>query len=264
MKNLQERKKNIRLIVTDLDDTVLRPDNSVSAYTASVFERCRKKGILTAIATARLDISAKAEAQSLRPQIRIVSNGGMVLAEDRTLFFHGMGIGTTNRLLESLLQAGAQSIVTGCKNISYWNSGRISTSRTLRDAVYHSYAEPLTEQACQILFTLDDKMKVRHLQELFPELSWISYRNGRHAVLCSGASKAAALLETAAFYGIAPKETAAFGDDEGDREMMRLSGLSVAVENAIACVRQEADEIAESNAEDGVARYIEREILGGP
>ncbi len=260
-KNLQEIKRKIRLIVTDLDDTAVRPDNSISAYTAGVFETCRSRGILTAIATARLAISAKAEAVSLKPQIQIVSNGGMVLADGKTLFFHGMGRETTNRFLQSLRRTGAESIVTGCEKISYWNSDRIHASRTLREAVYNSYEAPLKEEACQILFTLDDRTKVMRLQKEFPKLSWITYRNGRHAVLADGVCKAKALVETAAFLGISTEETAVFGDDEGDREMMRICGLSVAVENAIDSVKEEADEVAGSNAQDGVAHYIEREIL---
>ena len=43
----------IKLIVTDLDGTLLRADKTVSEYTASVFERCRDIGIKIVFATAR-------------------------------------------------------------------------------------------------------------------------------------------------------------------------------------------------------------------
>lgn len=45
----------IRAAVFDLDGTLLRTDKSVSAYTLEVLERCRKKGILLGIATARAE-----------------------------------------------------------------------------------------------------------------------------------------------------------------------------------------------------------------
>ena len=43
----------IRMILTDLDHTLLRQDGSISGETLHVLEECRAKGILFAIATAR-------------------------------------------------------------------------------------------------------------------------------------------------------------------------------------------------------------------
>ena len=43
----------IKLIATDLDNTLLRRDKTVSEYTADVFQRIRNRGILIAFATAR-------------------------------------------------------------------------------------------------------------------------------------------------------------------------------------------------------------------
>ena len=45
--------KTIKLIVTDLDGTLLRSDKTVSDYTASIFSRCSKAGIKIVFATAR-------------------------------------------------------------------------------------------------------------------------------------------------------------------------------------------------------------------
>ena len=44
---------SIKMIVTDLDNTLLRRDKTVSDYTAHVFRRVRERGILIAFATAR-------------------------------------------------------------------------------------------------------------------------------------------------------------------------------------------------------------------
>ena len=44
---------NIKLIVTDLDNTFLRHDKTVSDYTVQVFQHIRNRGILIAFATAR-------------------------------------------------------------------------------------------------------------------------------------------------------------------------------------------------------------------
>lgn len=43
----------IKLVVTDLDNTLLRRDKTVSDYTVTVFERLRERRVLVAFATAR-------------------------------------------------------------------------------------------------------------------------------------------------------------------------------------------------------------------
>lgn len=43
----------MRAIITDLDRTLLRTDKSLSAYTCAVLKKCREKGMLLMVATAR-------------------------------------------------------------------------------------------------------------------------------------------------------------------------------------------------------------------
>ena len=49
----------VKMILTDLDHTLLRQDGSISDHTLRVIDRCRKKSILFAIATARYRIGAE-------------------------------------------------------------------------------------------------------------------------------------------------------------------------------------------------------------
>lgn len=52
----------------------------------------------------------------------------------------------------------------------------------------------------------------------------------------------------------------AFGDDENDYEALKYCGKGIAVANAIPMIREIADDITESNNDDGVARYLAREF----
>ena len=51
--------KMVRLILSDLDHTLLRQDGSVSDETLRVLDACRKQGVVFAIATARYWIGAE-------------------------------------------------------------------------------------------------------------------------------------------------------------------------------------------------------------
>lgn len=252
---------DVRMVAADLDDTLVRSDKSLSAYTCQVFRRCREQGILTAFATARLSVSTKREQELLAPDFRIVSGGAQVLEGERTVLYEGIGAEVTDAFLARLARLGAQGVYAGCRERVYTNSGDYLRTRTLRDSVFRRFDEPLGEEACQIFFRLEDWREEMRLREAFPMLDWILYRDGTCAAVKKGVSKAAALRKTAALCGISPEQIAAFGDDEGDMEMLRMCGVGVAMGNALPQVKRAACYVTGTNDEDGAARFLERYVL---
>lgn len=67
-----------------------------------------------------------------------------------------------------------------------------------------------------------------------------------------------AMLETV---GVDRSGAIYFGDDNDDIEPIKNCGTGVAVSNAVDEVLEAADHITESNDMDGVARYIEKNLL---
>jgi len=61
--------------------------------------------------------------------------------------------------------------------------------------------------------------------------------------------------------GISVTDAVYFGDDNDDIAALRNCGIGVAVANAIEAVKEAADVVVENNDEDGVAKWIERELL---
>ena len=62
-------------------------------------------------------------------------------------------------------------------------------------------------------------------------------------------------------FGVSPSDAVYFGDDNDDIEPIKNCGLGVAVSNAINHVLNAADIIVDSNDMDGVAKFIEENIL---
>ena len=71
-------------------------------------------------------------------------------------------------------------------------------------------------------------------------------------VMERGANKGTALHKVQELLGISKEETAAFGDNHNDLEMLAEAGDSYAVANAREEVKQEARFVIKSNNEDGV------------
>jgi Cof subfamily protein (haloacid dehalogenase superfamily) len=75
------------------------------------------------------------------------------------------------------------------------------------------------------------------------------------------AEKAAALKVVCEHLGVAMDEVIAMGDSESDLEMLRISGLGIAMGNGADVVKETANDVAPSNNDDGVAWAVEKFLL---
>ena len=85
---------------------------------------------------------------------------------------------------------------------------------------------------------------------------WYNMEIGR-----KGTSKASALLYLMDLLGVKREELMACGDSMNDAKMIQLAGIGVAMENGCAEIKEMADYVTESNAEDGVAKAFRRFVL---
>ena len=61
--------------------------------------------------------------------------------------------------------------------------------------------------------------------------------------------------------GFGTESIIAFGDDFADIGMLELCGLGVAMGNAIEEIKEKADIVIGSNDEDGIAVFLENEMI---
>ena len=67
-----------KLLLFDLDGTLLRSDKSISEHTLSVLQKCRKKGLMLGVATSRSEQNSMTFLSKLLPDILISSGGALV------------------------------------------------------------------------------------------------------------------------------------------------------------------------------------------
>lgn len=85
-----------------------------------------------------------------------------------------------------------------------------------------------------------------------------STNNGLIEIMPLGISKASGVAEVAAPLGITARDIVTFGDMPNDVPMLAWAGHGVAMGNAHPDALAAADEVTGTNAEDGVARVLER------
>ena len=67
-----------KLLLFDLDGTLLRSDKSISERTLSALKQCRKRGILIGVSTSRSEQNSMTFLNELMPDILISSGGALV------------------------------------------------------------------------------------------------------------------------------------------------------------------------------------------
>ena len=61
--------------------------------------------------------------------------------------------------------------------------------------------------------------------------------------------------------GLTIDDCIAFGDDINDMEVIKGSGIGVAMGNAVNQIKEIADFVTKTNEEDGVAHFLEKNLL---
>jgi len=80
-------------------------------------------------------------------------------------------------------------------------------------------------------------------------------------VMNTGVSKGEGLRTALQCRGLAPEQVLACGDEENDLPMFNVAGFSAAPSNASEKVREAADFVFGSNAEEGLAAFLEERFL---
>ena len=252
----------IKLILTDLDHTLLRQDGSISDETLSVIKECRSRGILFAIATARYWIGAEKYIDLLKPDFEITTDGTLIHSNNECLYSCEFTEKETNRIVRSLLEAVPESEITVAHGKTvYWNSQHIAESEKLHKAVFNDYSTELTVRANKIVAELREDTLAKKISKEIGCRLLCSRGEQWYSFLPSGSGKTEAIKALSKITGIDIKDIAAFGDDSNDVEMLKFCGRGVAVANAVPEALDAADEITLSNDEDGVAHWLKENCI---
>jgi len=251
----------MKLIITDLDNTLLRSDKSISPYTVQILEKCRTKGWLIAFATAR-GRAVSRFVETIKPDI-IIANGGATVTVNGEVIYRDLLSEEDVQIILSMSQA----FTNGTALISVEND----------DGYYCNFVPDDPDR--KAVFTYDDFYNFRApAYKVSPELESDEWAESIEKACknCSllnfagekwrrfaarDSSKETAIKALTDHLGISLNDVIAFGDDYNDLGMLKMAGTSVAVANAIDEVKQVADYITESNNDDGVAKFLEKMIL---
>lgn len=256
--------ENCKLLLFDLDGTLLRSDKTISPMTLQMLRKCRKKGILIGVSTSRGEQNALSITEALQPDILVASGGALVKYNNEYIYKAEFSKEETRRMIAAARTVcGADCEITiDTIDSHYWNY-KISPKQqdqSWGDSIYTDYKD-FEECSLKMCVEIFDDNQAKRLQELLQDCDCIRFSDGYwYKFTKKTATKERAIAEVCAACGIQPKEITAFGDDYADIGMLELCGKGIAMGNAIDEVKEKADLVIGSNDEDGIARYLESQI----
>ncbi len=266
-----------RLIVSDMDDTLLDGRGLLSENTIQAIEAARAAGAELVLASGRMPCAMRSFARELKITLPMIAYNGAQLIDP-----------ATDEIMYSLPidPELAHELICFCESLNlhmhaydgdyFLTPADNELAREYRDSVYgvalmRVTGRPLSE--CEIppqpkLLAISTPERTHQLLPLLQEKfrgRLICAVSRPHYIECTSpeSRKEKALAELCARLNVPAEEVVAFGDGQNDAGMIRFAGLGCAVANAREEVRAQADLVAPSNREDGVAQVIFRLLAEG-
>ena len=254
--------KNIKIIITDLDETLLNSDKCISEHTISVLEKCRLKGIKIVFATARSTQASSKIFEQFMPDIFIGYGGALVLANKTVIHRSDISADISSNLINDCLkEPDIIQVLATNEDVSYTNKKNPEDKHISHyQSVDFSCNNNISYLKISVISTNPDTVK--KIASSYPMLDLLRYKGeDLYRFANPNAVKWIAIKAVSDFYNINPNMFVAFGDDKNDLEMIKNCGIGIAVENAIDEVKNVAKYICETNNNDGVAKWLEKYIL---
>ena len=261
-----------RLIATDLDGTLLRPDGTIDDRSCRAIATAEAAGAVVVFCTAR-------PARWLKPLAEATGHRGLAICANGAVLWdlHTESVVAATSLepaiareLVALLGAEVPGGAWAVERTGGFGHEPAYVPRwPVPDDTVIDMVEALVEQPAVKLMLRHDRVSADTLvavaREACGHLAEFSHSNSADGLLeisAAGVSKASALARFCDERGIDGQDVIAFGDMPNDLPMLTWAGYAVAVANAHPDVIAAANEVTASNEQAGVARVLERLFTG--
>jgi Cof subfamily protein (haloacid dehalogenase superfamily) len=266
-------KDMIKILVTDLDETLLHTDKSVSEDTLFALKKAREAGIKIVIATAR-------PVRSIRPYLTRIScdavichNGAVILIDGEIIARRfSVPIGEAEHILHILAEKYPfkklsveieDKIYANFDTAAVWGKTQTEYDILKNSTVKTDFTDLPKQDADKVLIELKNDDEHQEILDLLSPGLYTQLSDNR--TLCQimniNAKKIKAIQYLSDLWDVSVNDIAAFGDDYNDIEMLTGCGIGVAVNNANDEIKDAADAVTLSNNDDGVAHYIMNYLL---
>jgi Cof subfamily protein (haloacid dehalogenase superfamily) len=261
--------QKIKVVISDLDGTLLNSDHTISAYTRSVFKELHKQNYLIIIATGRHHIDAMSIIADFDfPAYLVTSNGARIHTPEKELLYSFDIEGEAVKSVLSLEIDPEITIVLFKEKV--WQTSKINTKLNAfqKELIYPYEIVDFKKiddfKAIKLFFTHDNHDKLVALKNVILENHSHLFNHAFSLPIClefmdKSVDKSVAISRILEIEGYSFDEAISFGDGFNDEQMLAAAGVGLIMGNAPESLKNKLShlEVILSNNENGVAKYLE-------
>lgn len=263
---------DLRLVVSDIDGTLVRDDKSLSDNVVMAVRRLMASGVPISLISARPPSGMLWIADKLGVSGSMAAfNGGTIVRPDRTIVCAArLSPEIAKRALELIAKP---DIFRWVFSAGRWYAERPAGHHDIREQKSTSQQPTFGIDFLELLGSVDKIVAVSDEHELLADMQRKVTRALRQdatvvqsqiyslEITALSANKGDGVTALAAAAGVRLKHVAVIGDQRNDVAMFRRAGLSIAMGQAPIEVRKAATLVTGSNREDGVAQAIDNILM---
>ena len=265
--------RRIRLVVCDIDGTLVRDDKSLSEETVASVRRAGAAGIAVTVISARppSGLGEIVAALGIRGAVGAFNGGTLFHAGGEVVEAHRLEPADARETVRRLDEAGVPVwlFADGLWIARDETSPHAPLERRAAAQAPTIAADfkPWMDRVDKVVGVTDDHARLARLereigQALAPRANVVRSQPYFLDVTVARANKGDGLEALAEAAGVPLAETAAIGDMANDIPMLRRAALGVAMGQAPSEVRDAARFVTSSNEKNGVAVFLDRLLVG--
>ena len=267
---------NTGIIITDLDRTLLKDDNTLSERNLETLRKLQERKIITVIATGRNILSAKRVlAENLPFDYLIFSSGAGIIdrKSEKVIFENHLNekeIETTlNVLLNHDVDFMLHNIIPENHKFLFWRINNSNPDFERRIKIYQQFARPLElplkmKKASQFIAILQENSETKFYEikaeikglEVIRATSPLDHKSIWLEVFPKGVSKGHSAEWLCNYLNIKREDSIGIGNDFNDLDLLNWTAESYVVENSPEELKEKF-KVIKSNEEDGFAEVGE-------
>lgn len=282
-------RREIDLVASDLDGTLLRPPaprrhepgsvedvrsievdlGSITERTRDALDATRGRGIEVVAATGRPP--RWVHAIDIGPGLAICSNGALVvdLTSEEVVLERALAPDVALEVVQRLraLHPDGHCAIEFADGVGMEEAWASQVPRALLTPRVGPAEDLITGPAAKVLMRVPGTSGDAYIDaatEAVGDIAEVTASGGLQLIEVSapGVDKASTLALLCEHQGIGSAGVVAFGDARNDLPMLTWAGIGVAMADAHPTVIAAADEVTGTNADDGVAAWLETHVLG--
>jgi Cof subfamily protein (haloacid dehalogenase superfamily) len=278
--SLRELGKKIKVIICDLDQTLLNSEKKISRNNLKAIQAAQDKGVFVTISSGRIFTMLKIYEKELEINGPLITTNGAVIfdsRDDRVVWSRHIDRQISLEILNFAKDQGYDyCALTGkdcyfspnsirIQRFTQYNQLAIAQNLPMMSLVYLNGDNDVIEG--EIYKILIDENQPGQIKEAFQFLKTFdsidvtSSEKGLLDILPAGVNKGVGVRQLRHILGVQKEGICVFGDYLNDLPMFNEAGLSIAMDNAHQELKDNALVITDHYDDDGVAQAIHKYIL---